>query len=248
MDSSEVQRLPNALEILQNQSLTMLVQAEVERLIVAGELAAGAKLSENTIAAKLGVSRGPVREALRALEQTGLVRVEKNRGVFVRQITLEEADDIYELRATFDQLAGRKLAARITPDQLQELRALIERMEQAAKRDDLDAYYPLNLRFHDALVEFTGNKKLLHTYRRLVNELNLFRRQTLAQRDRLPLSTLEHKKIVDAIAAGDPDTAGRLLHEHVTASRTRMHETYASAGEGAAPLATEAKSRKANKQ
>ncbi|HYK12544.1 MAG TPA: GntR family transcriptional regulator, partial [Burkholderiales bacterium] len=84
------------LEILQNQSLTMLVQNEIERMIVGGELGAGAKLSENSIAMRLGVSRGPVREALRGLEQTGLVRVEKNRGVFVRQLSLDEADEIYE--------------------------------------------------------------------------------------------------------------------------------------------------------
>jgi phosphonate utilization transcriptional regulator len=205
----------------------MLVQQEIERLIVGGELGAGAKLSENAIAVKLGVSRGPVREALRALEQTGLVRIEKNRGVFVRQISLEEAAEIYELRATFDQLAGRKLAAAVTPGQLKELRSLIERMEKAAARSDLDAYHPLDLQFHDTLVEFAGNQKLLHTYRRLVNELNLFRRHTLAQRDRLPGSTREHQKIVDAIAAGDPDTAGRLLYEHVMASRERMHKAHA---------------------
>jgi phosphonate utilization transcriptional regulator len=220
---------PSALTILQSHSLTMLVQQEIERLIVGGELGAGAKLSENAIAVKLGVSRGPVREALRALEQTGLVRIEKNRGVFVRQISLEEADEIYELRVTFDELAGRKLATIIRPEQLKELRALIERMERAAARDDLDAYHPLNLRFHDALVEFAGNRKMLHTYRRLVNELNLFRRHTLAQRDRLPTSTREHQKIVDAIAAGEPDTAGRLLREHVIASRERMHQTHAHA-------------------
>ena len=221
---------PTALAILQNQSLTMLVQNEIEAMIVRGELGAGAKLSENTLAVRLGVSRGPVREALRGLEQTGLVRVEKNRGVFVRQPSLEEADEIFELRAALDALAGRKLAARITAEQLKELRGLIERMEKASTRNDLDAYHPLNLRFHDALVEFAGNRKMLHTYRRLVNELNLFRRHTLAQRDRLPTSTREHRKIVDAIAARDAETAGRLLNEHVMASRERMHATYASAG------------------
>lgn len=228
---------PNALEILQNQSLTMLVQKEIERMIVGGELGAGAKLSENSIAVQLGVSRGPVREALRGLEQTGLVRVEKNRGVFVRQPSLEEADEIYELRATFDQMAGRKLAASITAEQLKELRALIERMAKAAARDDPDAYHPLNLAFHDALVEYAGNRKMLHTYRRLVNELNLFRRHTLAQRDRLPMSTREHRKIVDAIAAREPETAGRLLFEHVMASRERMHATYAPAASEVVPLA-----------
>ena len=232
-------RKPTAspLEILQNQSLTMLVQNEIERMIVGGELGAGAKLSENSIAMRVGVSRGPVREALRGLEQTGLVRVEKNRGVFVRQLSLDEADEIYELRATFDQMAGRKLAASITAEQLKELRALTDRMAKAAARDDLDAYYPLNLAFHDALVEYAGNKKMLHTYRRLVNELNLFRRHTLAQRDRLSTSTREHRRIVDAIAAREPDTAGRLLFDHVMASRERMHATYAPVGSDVVPLA-----------
>ena len=225
------------LEILQNQSLTMLVQNEIERMIVSGELGAGAKLSENSIAMRVGVSRGPVREALRGLEQTGLVRVEKNRGVFVRQLSLDEADEIYELRATFDQMAGRKLAASITAEQLKELRALTDRMAKAAARDDLDAYHPLNLAFHDALVEYAGNKKMLHTYRRLVNELNLFRRHTLAQRDRLSTSTREHRRIVDAIAAREPDTAGRLLFDHVMASRERMHSTYAPVGSDVVPLA-----------
>ena len=213
---------PNALEILQNQSLTMLVQQEIERMIVDGELGAGAKLSENTLAVKLHVSRGPVREALRGLEQTGLVQLEKNRGVFVRRIDVDEAAEIYELRATLDRHAGRKLAARIEPAQLKELGALVERMEKASARNDLDAYHPLNLRFHDALIEFTGNRKMLHTYRRLVNELNLYRRHTLAQRDRLPASTREHRQIVDAIAARKPDAAGDLLYEHAMASCARM--------------------------
>jgi phosphonate utilization transcriptional regulator len=231
MKASEAQdAAPSALEILQNQSLTMLVRQEIERMIVDEELGSGAKLSENAIAVRLGVSRGPVREALRALEGSGLVHVEKNRGVFVRQISLEEADEIYELRASFDELAGRKLAVSATPAQLKELQTLIERMGKASARDDLDAYHPLNLRFHDALVEFAGNRKMLHTYRRLVNELNLYRRHTLAQRDRLPTSTREHQKILDAIAARDPETAGRLLHEHVTASRRRMHETHDAGG------------------
>ena len=222
---------PNALEILQNHSLTMLVQAEVERMIVGGELGAGAKLSENTLAVRLGVSRGPVREALRGLEQTGLVQVEKNRGVFVRRIPLEEAEEIYELRATFDQLAGRKLAAQIGPMQLKELTTLTERMEKVSARGDIDAYHPLNLRFHDALIEFAGNRKMLHTYRRLVNELNLFRRHTLTQRDRLAASTLEHRHIVDAIAAGKPDLAGQLLFEHAMASRARVRDAYAPSAE-----------------
>jgi DNA-binding GntR family transcriptional regulator len=153
------------IAMLQTHSLPGLVQRELERMILAGDLAAGAKLNEVAVAELLGVSRGPVREAFRALEESGLVRLEKNRGVFVRQISLEEAAEIYELRATFDQLAGRKLAAAVTPGQLKELRLLLERMEKAAARSDLDAYHPLNLQFHDApaaAVVPLGNRKATH--------------------------------------------------------------------------------------
>ena len=174
----------------------MLVQRELERMVLAGELAAGEKLNELALAERLGVSRGPVREALRALAETGLVRLEKNRGVFVREISVAEADEIYELRATLDQMAGRKLAQSIRPEQLDELRAVVERMQDAAIRDDREGYHLANLRFHDALVEFAGNAKLLQMYRRLVNELSLFRRHTLAEPRRLRKSTLEHQKIL----------------------------------------------------
>jgi phosphonate utilization transcriptional regulator len=211
------------IALVQANSLPMLVQRELERMILAGDLAAGAKLNEAAIADLLGVSRGPVREAFRSLEESGLVRLEKNRGVFVRQISIEEADEIYEVRAALDEWVGRRLARTATADQLKALRAIVDRMDRAAAQDDVDAYYPLNLDFHDRLVAFAGNRKLLSTYRRLVNELNLFRRQTLAQGGMLPISTREHRDIVEKIAAGNASAAGKALHEHVMGSRDRMH-------------------------
>lgn len=211
----------------------MLVQRELERMILSGELAAGAKLNEASVAESLGVSRGPVREAFRALEESGLVRLEKNRGVFVRLIGVEEADEIYEVRAALDEWTGRRLAQTATPEQLRELRGYIERMERAASKDDVDAYWLLNYDFHDRLIALTGNAKLLSTYRRLVNELSLFRRQTLAQGGTLPVSTREHRDIVDKIAAGNAAAAGRALYEHVMASRERMRRSHGSAAASA---------------
>jgi phosphonate utilization transcriptional regulator len=211
------------IAMLQSNSLPGLVQRELERMILAGDLAAGAKLNEAMIAEHLGVSRGPVREAFRALEESGLVRLEKNRGVFVRQIALAEADEIYELRAVLDEFAGRRVAQSSTPEGMQALRALVERMDKAAGRDDLDAYHRANVAFHDKLVELAGNAKVLATYRRLVNELHLYRRATLAQAGALPVSTREHHEILDRIAAGQSAAAGRALHEHVMGSRERMH-------------------------
>lgn len=219
----DVAERPANIVLLQSHSLTTLVQRELERMIVSGEIAGGEKLNEAVLASRLGVSRGPVRETFRALEETGLVRIEKNRGVFVREISVDEADEIYELRATFDQLAGVKLASRITPGQLAELREVLHGMEAATAQRDADRYHALNLLFHDKLVDFAGNAKLLQIYRRLVNELSLYRRQSLAQRDRLPDSTREHQRILDAIGAGDAEATGRMLHEHAMASRARVH-------------------------
>ena len=194
-------------------------------MIVAGDLAVGAKLNEAAIAELLGVSRGPVREAFRALVESGLVRQEKNRGVFVRQIPVEEADEIYELRAVLDEFVGRRVAQHASPEIVRDLEARVDRMEKAAARNDIDAYHRANLEFHDRLVELAGNAKLLMTYRRLVNELNLFRRAALAQVGTLTVSTREHREIVQRIASGEPAAAGRALHEHVMASRERMHQT-----------------------
>ena len=130
--------LPGAtIALVQSSSLPMLVQRELERMILAGDLAVGAKLNEASLADLLGVSRGPVREAFRALEESGLVRLEKNRGVFVRQISVAEANEIYEVRAALDEWTGRKLARTATAEHVRELRAFVERMDRAAAKDDV---------------------------------------------------------------------------------------------------------------
>jgi phosphonate utilization transcriptional regulator len=212
------------IEVLKNLSLSTLVQRELERRILSGELVPGRKLNEEEIALLFNVSRGPVREAFRALESAGLLRVEKNRGVYVRQVSVEEADEIYEVRAGIDELIGRLLATRITPAQVAELRALLRRMQAQAKARNVAEYYPLNVQFHEMLALFTGNGALVATYKRLVNALHLYRRETLARGpDSFPISTREHAEIVDAIAAGDADRAGELLYQHAMESRERLH-------------------------
>jgi DNA-binding GntR family transcriptional regulator len=164
-----------------------------------------------------------VREAFRALEAAGLVRLEKNRGVFVRQVGVHEADEIYELRAVLDDYAGRLAAQNAGALDVADLRARLDRMERAVGRGDLDAYHEANLAFHDRLVELAGNLKLLALYRRLVNELSLYRRATLDQSGIPSMSLAEHRAIIDCIAAGQAAAAGRLLRDHVMASRERMH-------------------------
>jgi phosphonate utilization transcriptional regulator len=212
-----------AIELLRSHSLTTLAHQELERRILAGELEPGDKLNEADIAEQLSVSRGPVREAFRALEQAGLVRTEKNRGVFVRHVSLDEAGEIYEVRGGLDQMIGRLVAERIRPVQLRRLRAQVKKMQSAARTRSVEAYYPLNVQFHDLLAQFTGNRALLATYRRLVNELHLYRRETLSRNaESFRISAREHAAIVEAIARGDAKGAGELLGEHALQSRARL--------------------------
>ncbi|MEO5695050.1 MAG: phosphonate utilization associated transcriptional regulator [Usitatibacter sp.] len=215
---------PGTIAFVQASSLSTLVQKELERMIVNGELPAGEKLIEGTLAERLGVSRGPVREAFRGLLEAGLVRFEKNRGVYVRHVSVDEAEEIYEVRAALDEFAGRRLAQMGSPDAVRQLRALVERMEKAASRANVDAYASANLEFHDRLIALTGNAKLLATYRRLVNELNLRRRSSLEIGGTMAVSIREHREIVEKIAAGQVAAAGRALNEHAMESRQRMRQ------------------------
>jgi len=211
----------SSLDMVRSRSLAALVQTEIERLILAGELIAGEKLNENALAIRLGISRGPVRESFRTLEEMGLVRLEKNRGVFVREISAEEAAELYDVRAALDRIVGRQLALHVTADQLQRLRTLVDQMDDAAKRGDVDAYHPMNVQLHECMVEFAGNRKLAVIYRRLVNELTLFRRNTLAHFEAMAVSNTEHHAILDAIASGDAATAGEAMQNHILASGER---------------------------
>ena len=209
------------IALLRTASLSSAAQQEIERMILEGEIAPGSKLTEAWLSERLGVSRGPIREAFRMLEEAGLVRQEKNRGVFVRDIPLEEAVEIYDLRAAMDELVGRRLAETITPEQLKAARSIVERMDVAARAADADTYHLLNLEFHDTLVGFAGNRKLAGVYRKLVKELALFRRRNLRDQQLLPHSAAEHRGILKAIASGDQELAGRAMFDHVIESKER---------------------------
>jgi len=212
----------SVLALVQRNSLPRLVGETLEKMILAGELPPGSKLNEVALAERLGVSRGPLREAFRTLEENGLIRQEKNRGAYVRVIELAEATDIYEVRAGLDATAGRLLAGRITQAQLLVLREFTAGMQQAATTNDVDAFHALNLAFHDHIVEMTGNATLLDVYRRLVKQLRLFRRRNLLTPSAIPHFADEHSAIVDHLATGNGLGAAEALRTHALGGRQRM--------------------------
>lgn len=222
MSETAAPPVDSVLALVQRTSLTRLVGEALEKMILAGELPPGSKLNEVALAERLGVSRGPLREAFRTLEENGLIRQEKNRGAYVREIDLAEAADIYDVRAGLDATAGRLLAERVTAVQMAVLREFAAGMQRAATANDVDTFHQLNLAFHDRIVEMTGNVALIEVYRRLVKQLALFRRRNLLAPRAIPHFADEHSAIVDLIAAGNGSGAAEALHAHARGGRERM--------------------------
>ncbi len=211
-----------AIEQRRSQTLVTICEAEVERMIFDGELERGMRINELTLAARLGVSRGPVREACRSLAQAGLLDIRANRGFFVRKLARKEVVDLYDLRAGLMRLAGESIARRIRPEHLAGLSAQLAAMDAACVRADAARFQQLNVEFHAALVEATDNARLQSIYNGLDKELRLFRRRGLASEAALSASNQEHHVIVEAIAARDPARAAAAMEAHILQGKDRF--------------------------
>lgn len=213
------------LGLVKNNSLPSLVQDELELMLRQGAFSPGEPLRETTLALQLGVSRGPIREAFRSLEEKGLVTVEKNRGVFVRVITPSEADDIFEVRTALEKLIISRLVK--FPERLIDsgLQDLLNKSSKFAAKADFVACHDLNMKFHERLAELAGNETLLNTYRRLVSELSLFRQHAHASKpdaSTLRQSVKDHQELFDALVESDKRMALAVLKRHVDESRKRL--------------------------
>ncbi len=202
------------LKILRTKSLSGVVFESLEQAILRGEMQPGDRINETAVAERLGVSRGPVREACRRLEEAGLVDFVVNKGVFVKTLTLDDALEIYQIRATLFAFAGRILAKRLTDSQLAELIRLMENVERSVEADDAEGCYEGNLAFHSALVEFTGYRRLVRLYDSMNRELNMFRRRSLGNPQNRREACAEHRGIIEALKTGDPTHAANVMWKH----------------------------------
>lgn len=203
-------------------SLPMLLEREIESMILDGRLSIGGRINENQLAATFGVSRGPVREALRSLEALGLVELLPNRGVFIRSLDIAQVVEMYGVRAALFGYAAQLLAGRTEAGVVAPLRAMLDEMAEAARAHDFDRYYPLNFAFHDFIVEQAGNSVLTAQYRGLVKQLRLYRAGNLMTGNTLELSNEEHARIVAAIEQGDPLAAYQTSFDHVERGKERL--------------------------
>lgn len=206
---SKLDKLPHlaAIDFLRTRSLANVVQAEIERMIIDGELQPNERVNENGLSQRLGVSRGPIREACSALAAMGLIEIIPNRGFFIRALTNDEAQDLSEARASVFGCINMMLAERITDEQVAVLGSLVGKMDVLVELGDVHIYYPVNLEFHRQIAQMAGNKRLELLYQSFVRELHIQRYRALSSPDVLHISNTEHRAILDALAARDPVAA-----------------------------------------
>jgi DNA-binding GntR family transcriptional regulator len=202
--------------------LSTRVRAELEQMILDGTLAPGERLNEVALAKRLGVSRGPVREAARSLERLGLVTVILNRGAFVRTVPLDEAMDSYALNCVLFGFGCAQLAPSVTAEQALDLRGVFEGMDAAVRAEDRESFFALNVRFHERIMMFSSNRQAEAVYLVQTRKLLLFRRRSFDRSSSMAESNAEHRQILDALLAGDADRARRCAEEHTRSGRARF--------------------------
>ncbi len=182
----------------------------------------GNRINEKQLAEQLGISRAPVREAMRSLQQLGLVEITKNRGVFVRSVNLKQVVDIFNIRARLAGLAASEAARRMDRHCSDTLSSLVEQMQATSAAEE---YLPLNLEYHRQIFLMSDNERLASLDVSLGKELRLFRLRGLRSTNGMRTSNDEHLTILNALRDRNPELSGRLFEQHVLAGRDRFLST-----------------------
>jgi DNA-binding GntR family transcriptional regulator len=192
------------------------VLAELRRRIVDGDYAQGERLTETRLADDFGVSRNPVREALRVVEAEGFVHILPRRGAVVARLDETAVRDLFAVRQQLETLAAGLAAERATPEDIAGLRRLVEDAGKATAAGDFDRVAELNSAFHRAVIEVSGNRWLHSISAAMYHHVHWVFRVGAAQR--APHSSEEHVRLVDAIEAGDAAFASEAARLHVEAA------------------------------
>ena len=205
--------------------LSQTVVSELKRLIYSGEFLPGERLNEATLAVRMGTSRGPIREAMKVLAGLGLVTSVPNRGMFVRQLSVRDMVEVYEMRAVVFAFAAERASQNFSRQNAAQFEQLLSDMDAACEADDGTLYYELNLAFHELILDLSGNKRAKQAYDDYVKELHLFRRKYFNVSKNMHTSNVEHRKIYEAIASGSPAKAWTAAQRHVLGGRSRLLAT-----------------------
>jgi DNA-binding GntR family transcriptional regulator len=204
------------------QSLEESVFLALEEEILSGKLKKGESLTENSLSARLGVSRTPLRGAMHRLAEEGLIEIVPNRGAVVIGIGDEELVDIYKIRIRLEGLASSEAAKRISEDDLKRLRDSVELSEFYIAKQDAEHLKELDSEFHNIIYKASGNRLLCKTLTELHRNIKFYRKRSLGVANRLEKSIAEHREILSAIESGDSEAADRVTSAHIEAALNNL--------------------------
>lgn len=214
-------------------SLQAKVYDHLKQAILAGEIQPGERLLETRLAESLGVSRIPVREAIRTLAREGLIVVFPRRGVYASTLSPTDIDEVYRVRAVLEGLAARLAAEQRGGGQLERLDAVLAQMRQQVERDDSDGLFATGRDFHAAVLDAAGSRQLAMLMDLMRGQVERVRLVRMRVARRTHDVYREYEAIRDAIAAGDGDRAEAEMRAHVEKPRRELIRMMQGAEDGA---------------
>jgi len=205
-----------------SESLSNKARRKTEELILKGSLAAGAKTTERDLAERLGMSRAPVREAIRELVSVGLLEQISPRQIVVRQLELTEVREIFEIREMLEARAVTLATERVTTDQYNSLEKLHLAMKTTASKGEFSDYFDLNIAFHKLIHEIASAPRLATLIDQVMRESLLFRSRGLVDEKNIRASIEEHEQLLKALRAGDGELASLLMSRHIQGGFYRL--------------------------
>ena len=199
-----------------NRPLYEDVAERLREQIFSHELAPGSWLDEQSLAVAFGISRTPMREAIKALASEGLVTTKMNKGAYVTEVDRRDLEQIFTVLSLLEGQAAKETAIKATEAQLTQLDNLHHRLEKAAADRDTEQFFEINVKFHDLIQEIAGNKWMNGVIEDLRKVLKLQRRDSLTRSGRLLSSLVEHREILQAILKRDPLAAELAMRKHLT--------------------------------
>ena len=217
------QKTNNKLNFLRNVSFTEIAYDQIRELILSGRMDPGEHINENQLADMLEISRAPVREACRQLQKEGLVEITKNKGTFVKNISPQEAVEIYEIRVALESLAAERAAENADESDLCLLKRCVGELKAAAESKNEKAHYSAAVHFHQIISAISGNHNLSEMLAILHGKISLFRRK---MSDYLgdDLSISDEIEIFEALKNRDREKAAAMMRKHISRAKDHIVE------------------------
>jgi len=204
--------------------LREIVFETLREAIINATLKPGERLMEIQLAEEMGVSRTPVREAIRKLELEGFVVMVPRKGAYVADISTKDIADVFEIRAALEGLAAGLAAERITEEELEQLERILVKIGECIKNNDLEKLIEVDTEFHDTLFKASRNERLVQIVSNLREQIQRFRTASLSTPGRMKYALEEHKKIVEAVSERNVELAQALAREHIENAENSMFE------------------------